>query len=137
LTWIKNKLAKACIQAHEKSNGAFYVLDATNLSSWDEIQHDAMLKVKAFLNEQPNLEVANADLMKMFESMNFKEEKWKKYSCSVCIDKRTKTPKICNGAHEWQTHLNSSRHKKNCAYFAANGSGKNEMSKDNSVRSSD
>ncbi|KAJ1330295.1 hypothetical protein BSLG_009431 [Batrachochytrium salamandrivorans] len=50
VTWIRNKLAPACLLEHSNGHGAFYMVDATSLEEWDmHVRNPAIQLVKSFI----------------------------------------------------------------------------------------
>ena len=59
VTWLQNKLCRSLVKEHAASNGALYVLNATNLEKWDtHISPRAVSLAEGFLNGRENDESA-------------------------------------------------------------------------------
>ena len=109
ITWIKNKLLG-------KLKGPLLSViakDVSDLSEWEENSASVIQKVKDFLNGidfeelPPNLKIHDIDT-------NILE--WKQYECTVCKDRNTNLPRIFNGIHEWNSHLESRIHCRNLRF---------------------
>ena len=127
--WIKKLLAVELSKEARfnfKYGGKLYLLDATDLGSWNEKVREVGLDIASqFLKTGP-LSVTHSQapthLQDIFPSNNFlenfksnkklgSEKNWKHYECSVCKDKQGKNL-IAVGEESWQIHLKSRRHKR-------------------------
>ncbi|EGF83784.1 hypothetical protein BATDEDRAFT_2784, partial [Batrachochytrium dendrobatidis JAM81] len=119
-TWIRNKLAPACLAEHIDGHAAFYLIDATVLDDWEtRIQSQAIQLVESFVKDGKTVDpqsISDAAKELLPNLADIKKEKdrhrWGKRRCDVCIDITTKLPKVVHGEHEWQIHINSRKHRK-------------------------
>lgn len=127
--WIKKLLAVELnkeARFNFKYGGKLYLLDATDLGSWDEKVREVGLNIATqFLVNGPasvTQPQAPSHLQEIFPSNNFldnfnsnkklgSEKNWKHYECSACKDKQGKNL-IAVGEESWQIHLKSRRHKR-------------------------
>ncbi|KAK6205539.1 IPP transferase-domain-containing protein [Scheffersomyces amazonensis] len=127
--WIK-KLLSVELQKEArfrfKYGGKLYLLDATDLNTWNEnVGARGVSIAKQFLENGPRavtIPQAPENLKEMIPDDGFfdnyksnkvlgSESNWKHYSCSICKDKNG-NDLVAVGDEMWQTHLNSRRHKK-------------------------
>lgn len=121
--WIKNTLIPD-LQSEEEHNwchfGKVYILNATDLSQWNELISSRALPIaKQFIEtkkvddsiSQVPLNLQEKQLIRSSKS-KFDESKWKQYTCNVCIDKKTGKPQILIG-DQYEIHMKSRRHKRN------------------------
>lgn len=92
------------------------VLDATNLSNWNErVAENGIGIAKKFLDgnkDQPHFIAETPELRGLmgFEK-KFTDSQWKHYVCDVCKDNKTGMPIVAVGENLWNVHLNSRRHR--------------------------
>jgi hypothetical protein len=43
-------------------------------------------------------------------SGNLHTDPWTKFTCMVCVDRKTNQPKVLHGVREWEIHLKSTGH---------------------------
>jgi len=127
--WIKKLLAVELnkeARFNFKYGGKLYLLDATDLGSWDEKVREVGLNIaNQFLTTGPS-SVTHAQapehLQDIFPDSSFldnfnsnktlgSEKNWKHYECTVCKDKQGKNL-VAVGEESWQIHLKSRRHKR-------------------------
>ncbi|KAJ8331640.1 tRNA dimethylallyltransferase, mitochondrial [Batrachochytrium dendrobatidis] len=141
-TWIRNKLAPACLAEHVDGHAAFYLIDATVLDDWEtRIQSQAIQLVESFVKDGKTVDpqsISDAAKELLPNLADIKKEKdrhvddhsqvfaqndtkrWGKRRCDVCIDITTKLPKVVHGEHEWQIHINSRKHRKRVTQSKSN-----------------
>ncbi|CCG21071.1 Mod5 protein [Candida orthopsilosis Co 90-125] len=103
------------------NGGRLYILDATDLSHWDEnVRARGLAVVEQFFQQNMTISEAPDNLTHLLiEKSNLKsnksigsEKRWKHYKCDICKDKNG-VSFIAVGEYSWSLHLNSRRHKKN------------------------
>lgn len=103
------------------NGGRLYILDATDLSHWDEnVRARGLAVVEQFFQQNMTILEAPDNLTHLLiEKSNLKsnksigsEKRWKHYKCDICKDKNG-VSFIAVGEYSWSLHLNSRRHKKN------------------------
>lgn len=127
--WIKKLLAVELnkeARFNFKYGGKLYLLDATDLGSWDEKVRELGLNIaNQFLTTGPSSVTyaqAPEHLQDIFPDSSFldnfnsnktlgSEKNWKHYECTVCKDKQGKNL-VAVGEESWQIHLKSRRHKR-------------------------
>lgn len=127
--WIKKLLGVELNKESRfnfKYGGKMYLLDATNLESWNVNVGERGLKIASqFFFKGPlgvTEEQAPESLKDLIPSLefykNFNSNKtakssanWKHIQCPVCVDSEGK-PFVAVGEENWQIHVKSRRHKK-------------------------
>ncbi|CUM45319.1 uncharacterized protein AC631_00435 [Debaryomyces fabryi] len=127
--WIKKLLAVELnkeARFNFKYGGKLYLLDASDLGSWNEKVREVGLSIaNQFLTTGPSSVThvqAPEHLQDIFPDNSFldninsnkklgSEKNWKHYECKVCKDKQGKNL-IAVGEENWQIHLKSRRHKR-------------------------
>jgi hypothetical protein len=84
-----------------------YKLDTEKWS--DLVEHKAVEITREFLDGK------DPSTIRHLNGLEFGEKKdrhdWKKFTCDICRDPDTGAPRVLNGEHEWQIHLNSRYHR--------------------------
>lgn len=124
--WIKKLLGVELEKESRfgyKYGGKMYMLDATDLQSWDDkVKTRGVSIANQFLSYGP---AAVADLQVPESLLKFilgetahasnktlgSETNWKHYKCPVCKEK-SGNPLVCVGKQQWEIHINSRRHKR-------------------------
>lgn len=130
--WIKKLLAVE-LQKEARFNymygGKLYMLDATNLSKWDDQVKQVGFSISNQFLEGGPQNVAFPQVPEWLQPYfpsddfltNFNSNKrlnsvqnWRHFECPVCRD-RNGTPMVAVGQESWQIHLNSRRHRRQIA----------------------
>lgn len=108
--WIRNKFSPAMLKEHAAGNSAMYVLNATDLDTFDtSCEQMGEQLAKSYLQGEPNSPSCDPELSNTLFSSGEQETDWKKYTCDVCI-------KQVNGTLEWNVHNKSRLHRRNVSY---------------------
>ncbi|KAM3123870.1 tRNA dimethylallyltransferase [Candidozyma auris] len=131
--WITKMLG---VELHKESRfnykygGKMYLLDATDLSQWDNNVRDRGIRIAQQFTEQGSSQVSEpeapdhlrnllptSEFFKKFRSNKLKESSanWKHYECPVCKDAEGR-PLVAVGEDSWKIHESSRRHKKQVSY---------------------
>ncbi|CAL1184931.1 unnamed protein product [Candida parapsilosis] len=103
------------------NGGRLYILDATDLSEWeDNVCNRGLAIAEQFFQQKVTLPETPGHLAGLLtEKTNLKsnkvigsEQRWKHFKCDVCKDKNGDSF-VAVGEDSWSRHLNSRRHKKN------------------------
>lgn len=113
VTWIKNRL----LGRLDGPLMSFICMDVSDLSQWGNNSKCIMTKVNEFLDGKQVKELPKS-LGLRFTRVDTNIMEWKQFECEICIDRITKLPRIFNGTHEWQSHLESRIHKRNQRFLA-------------------
>ncbi|KTW28527.1 tRNA dimethylallyltransferase [Pneumocystis carinii B80] len=125
--WIRNKLYPLCKAAG--MNIRFYLLDATDLSLWDnQIQNLAISLFSDFLQDKPgpdplSLNTVAASLLSSKKILDYASQTdlWKHYTCNVCKTS-SGAPFVAVGLPQWTIHLQGRRHKRIATKLKMNSS---------------
>ncbi|KAI9105908.1 IPP transferase-domain-containing protein [Phlyctochytrium arcticum] len=127
VTWIKNKLAPRTLQIMDlerevegRKKGAFYLLNATDLTQWTfEVCQPAIKLAADFSHNQtvdPRTLSESAQAMLQEAALKSStEDVWRKYTCPVCVDPETDEKRVMNGAIEWEVHCGTKAHRRKMA----------------------
>ncbi|KAJ3120924.1 tRNA dimethylallyltransferase, partial [Irineochytrium annulatum] len=95
VAWIRNKLGPRC----GTDGVAFCALDATDFLAGQTPTTALTSTLLPFAST--STAAAPAD-----------PERWRKRECDVCRDATTGAPKLLHGSEQWETHVNSTGHKR-------------------------
>ncbi|KAJ1651122.1 tRNA dimethylallyltransferase, mitochondrial [Coemansia sp. RSA 25] len=127
IAWIRNKLLPECSSTLAKSVRARpYVLDATDLSTWDMLVKVQGVEIaKQFIDNEQHLPDAAAISETAAKLLSDAKEKpnsilaWKRFLCPTCSKSPAETADgvareiWLNGQDEYDQHLQSRQHRKN------------------------
>ena len=129
IKWIKKLLAVELHKEsrfHYKNGGKIYLLDASNLSTWNENVKDLGINIaRQFVELGPTsvtYQQAPDRLRDIFPSSSYissinsnkilgSEKQWCHYECPICINSDGKNL-VAVGEENWNIHLHSRRHKR-------------------------
>lgn len=131
--WIK-KLLSIELEKESRFNfkygGKLYLLDATDLSKWqDNVNKIGLGIADQFLNQGPTKVTyaqAPSHLVDVFPNKEFLSEfqsnkklesakNWQHFECTICKDKQGNNL-VAVGLENWKIHIHSRRHKKQLQY---------------------
>lgn len=131
--WIK-KLLSIELEKESRFNfkygGKLYLLDATDLSKWqDNVNKIGLGIADQFLNQGPTKVTyaqAPSHLLDVFPNKEFLSEfqsnkklesakNWQHFECTICKDKQGNNL-VAVGLENWKIHIHSRRHKKQLQY---------------------
>ncbi|VEU22422.1 DEKNAAC103577 [Brettanomyces naardenensis] len=118
--WIRNTLIPdlEIESQHNWCNGGrVYVLNATDLSRWDEVEERGLEIVREFVDKGKVGEVIEqvpegleSEGLVRSKKERFDESKWVYHTCNICLDKEGK--KLVLVGDQYELHLRSRRHKR-------------------------
>ncbi|KAJ1948701.1 tRNA dimethylallyltransferase, mitochondrial [Linderina macrospora] len=129
ITWIRNKLlpeSNATLQKPTKAHA--YVLDATDLKSWDaNVKQKGIDIARLFMKsaELPDPKTLSGTAEKLLAEVKDKPNsilQWKRHRCDVCSKSKDESRSgepyevWLNGDDEYTQHMRSRQHKKNLKY---------------------
>ncbi|TPX37510.1 tRNA dimethylallyltransferase [Synchytrium microbalum] len=112
--WIKNRLGPRVFDEKRRGNRfGFYVLDATDLSKWDENVGRTAIDIAKKL--PPSSSLLSELIPQINPQASLSVHEWKKHTCDVCVDSHGQ-PRVLNGPLEWEKHVAGRQHKKRVEY---------------------
>ncbi|KAI8053521.1 tRNA isopentenyltransferase putative [Syncephalis plumigaleata] len=122
-SWIRNKLLPASLCSKGEKSASIYILNANNLDHWDEQVRERGVRIaKSFIDGDTipeDWQVHPGDMPQFrtdhLDGYNTALEKWKKYTCPICIQRDGKHM-VLSGEAEWKDHIKSRRHKRQIKY---------------------